>query len=88
MVSIYKIPSNKILVFGSSRTDVGYGNIENLINLGLPGGSINEALALISFTKNKNQKILLLEKERLLNDYQEPKGLGKRYVLCSFEALL
>ena len=63
MVSIYKIPSNKILVFGSSRTDVGYGNIENLINLGLPGGSINEALALISFTKNKNQKILLLEKK-------------------------
>ena len=80
LVSIYKIPSNKILVFGSSRTDVGYANIENVINLGLPGGSINEALALISFIKTKNQKILLLEKERLSNDYQEPKGLGKRYV--------
>lgn len=79
-VAISEKIENKKIVFGSSRTEVGFANLSNVINLGLPGGSIEEAIALISFVPQNNQKILLIEIKRLLESYKKPEGLNKRYV--------
>lgn len=68
---IYNFENNKSIILGSSRSLMGYGIEDKVINYSLPGGGYIEATNLMSCI-SKDAKILFpLEYDRFDKNYQE-----------------